>query len=66
MSAFWDHEVLAIEFQELRVLQPDFDLTLTGFEVGEIDLIIQNHGVQPEPEAGPDGGLSRTSHRNAQ
>jgi DNA modification methylase len=38
-NAGWDRELLALELQELSV-QPNFDVTVTGFEMGEIDLII--------------------------
>jgi DNA modification methylase len=31
------------------LLAPDLDLSVTGFEIPEIDLIIQNHGVQSAP-----------------
>jgi hypothetical protein len=38
-KAGWDPTLLALELQELSV-QPNFDVTITGFEMGEIDLII--------------------------
>jgi DNA methylase len=37
----WNREALAIEFREIEFLTPDVDLTLTGFELAEIDLIFQ-------------------------
>jgi len=46
--ADWDNETLAIELQELQALDLGFDLTVTGFEIPEIDLIIQD--AVPEPE----------------
>lgn len=39
-NAGWDRELLAIELQGLLELQPEFEITLTGFEMGEVDLII--------------------------
>ena len=45
----WDKSVLAIELQHLLTLD-DFDVTITGFEVGEIDLILQNAGEEHQPE----------------
>ena len=36
--ADWDEELLALELQEIQGL--DFDLSLTGFEVGEIDALL--------------------------
>jgi DNA modification methylase len=39
--AGWDDSVLAIEFQHLTAIDGDFDVTVTGFEIPEIDLLIQ-------------------------
>lgn len=39
-KAGWDRDLLAIEFQELMKIDVDFDLTLTGFETPEIDIIL--------------------------
>jgi len=38
--AGWDREILAIELQGLAELDLDFDLTITGFETPEIDILI--------------------------
>ena len=46
-NAGWDDELLAIELKELAEIELDFDLTLTGFEMGEIDVRI---GTLDEPE----------------
>ena len=43
-NAGWDHEILATEFQFLSELDLDFDLSITGFEMPEIDLMIQGIG----------------------
>jgi DNA modification methylase len=40
-NAGWDMDILAIEFQELINLDLDFDITLTGFDTAEIDLLIE-------------------------
>ncbi len=40
-NAGWDAGLLALEFQYLEELEIPFDLTLTGFELPEIDLSIQ-------------------------
>src|SRR6185369_16147122 len=40
--AEWDNQLLGEELQELSVLNLDFSLEVTGFEIGEIDLRIQN------------------------
>jgi DNA modification methylase len=62
--AGWSNEILAIEFQYLNSLE-NFDLTATGFEIPEIDLIIEGISDKPsepselvELEAGP--AVSRT------
>jgi DNA modification methylase len=39
-NAGWDHELLALELQYLSHLELDFDVTITGFETAEIDLLI--------------------------
>lgn len=58
-EADWDRELLAEEFQDLEILIPDIDLTLTGFETAEIDLIIDFQDPPgpdddiPEPYDGP-------------
>lgn len=38
-NAGWDRGLLALELKDLS-LEPDFDVTLTGFETAEIDLLI--------------------------
>jgi DNA modification methylase len=43
----WSGELLANHFRELAALDLDFSLDVTGFEIGEIDLLIESGG-QPE------------------
>ena len=59
-AAGWDPEILKIELQHLSSLDLDFDITITGFEIGEIDVLLS--GAEPEtdpadavaaPESGP-------------
>jgi DNA modification methylase len=50
-KAGWDEESLAIEFQTLFEIAPELDLTITGFEIAEIDLIIGDHEDGPAPDA---------------
>lgn len=38
--AGWDREILALELQELIAFDPDFDLTITGFDTGDIDILL--------------------------
>lgn len=40
----WDDNLLAIQLQELSLVDLDFDLEATGFTVGEIDLRIEGLG----------------------
>jgi hypothetical protein len=46
LDAGWDEEILKIEFQNL-VLDNEIDISSTGFEVAEIDLIL---GVQADDD----------------
>jgi DNA modification methylase len=39
-NAGWDQELLALELQGLLEMDLDFDVTATGFEMGEIDVLI--------------------------
>lgn len=48
-NAGWDRNLLALELQELSV-ELNFDVTVTGFETAEIDLLIGDLG-QTEPES---------------
>ncbi len=41
-NAGWDQELLALELQYLTELELDFDITITGFEAVEIDILIQS------------------------
>jgi hypothetical protein len=51
-NAGWDREMLASEIGELAVLLPsiDLDISVTGFEGGEIDVLLTDMGDEPEPE----------------
>jgi len=40
-NAGWDRNLLGIEFQYLSDLEADFDVTVTGFELAEIDILIE-------------------------
>ena len=39
-NAEWDHKMLGADFQALTALNLDFDLSNTGFELSEIDILI--------------------------
>jgi len=47
--ANWDNETLAIELQDLQARDLDFDISMTGFETPEIDLMIQSLAQEPDP-----------------
>src|SRR6266566_3717863 len=66
-KAGWDRELLAIELQGL--IEIDVDIELTGFEMAEIDLILEEAGEAsatasgPEdevPECSPDSAVTQT------
>jgi len=50
LNAGWDKNILAIELQHLLTIDGQFDVTITGFEVPEIDLILQE-GEKDDPDA---------------
>lgn len=58
LNAGWDLEILASELADLSSMELNFDIQDTGFEVAEIDLIL-DHGVErtPEPELAPMPGV---------
>lgn len=57
-KAGWDKEILAIELQEL-INSDSFDITITGFDMPEIDLIVEearsNQDKDDEIETSPSG-----------
>lgn len=51
-NAGWDDNLLAIELQGLLDLDIGFSIELTGFEMGEIDVLLSDD-TPPEPETVP-------------
>jgi DNA modification methylase len=49
LDAGWDQDLLKIEILHLSSL-PDLDVSLTGFEIPEIDLIIGSPSVEEDPD----------------
>ena len=45
-NAGWDMELLQSELDLITSLDTDFDLTITGFEIGEIDMMLQDEAAQ--------------------
>jgi ParB-like chromosome segregation protein Spo0J len=53
-NATWDDRLLAEQLRDLSLSGLDFDVEVTGFEMGEIDLLIGSLGDPPaEDEADP-------------
>lgn len=46
LNAGWDDDLLAAELQELAAIDPTFDLTLTGFDLPEIEILIEADTVK--------------------
>src|SRR5436309_4190803 len=46
----WDHEALTIELSEILELAPEIGLELSGFEIGEIDALLDGGGIDEEDE----------------
>jgi len=49
----WDDQLLAQQLKELSLIGVEFDIEVTGFEMGEIDLRIASLEEEPEPADDP-------------
>jgi DNA modification methylase len=49
-KAGWDKAILAIELQHLLIIDSNLDVTITGFEIPEIDLILSQAAGKPDPD----------------
>ncbi len=49
-NAGWDESILAIELQHLLSVDLGFEVSITGFEVPEIDLILQQLSAKPDAD----------------
>jgi DNA modification methylase len=47
-DAAWNRDALALEFSDILELAPQAELELSGFEVGEIDFLLQGDGLDEE------------------
>ena len=56
-NAGWDEELLTVELRYLAEIDVDFDVTITGFEIPEIDLLIE--AAAPDGDALEDDTLPR-------
>jgi DNA modification methylase len=51
-NAGWDRELLALELQYLSEMDLDFESTITGFEIPEIDLLLQEINLAENSDDG--------------
>ena len=62
--ASWDEDILAVELKDL--IKIDYDVELTGFEMPEIDLVIEHAlapiGLGPADDMPSDDGVDLTQH----
>lgn len=49
-DASWDREALSLEFSELLEINPQIELEMSGFEVGEIDSLLDDGGISEEDD----------------
>jgi DNA modification methylase len=49
-KAGWDKAILAIELQHLLTIDSEFDVTVTGFEIPEIDLLLAPGNERADPD----------------
>jgi len=50
-EAEWDSAALALEFKDILSLDTSIELELSGFDMGEIDLVLNGTGAEEEDEA---------------
>ena len=46
----WDHDALTLEFSEILEINPQIDLKISGFEMGEIDVALNDKGTDEEDD----------------
>jgi DNA modification methylase len=46
----WDMDVLTLEFSDILELEMDIDLQISGFEIGEIDALLEGNDAEEERE----------------
>jgi DNA modification methylase len=49
-KAGWDKSILSIELQHLMTIESELDVTITGFEIPEIDLLLAKENDKPDPD----------------
>ena len=58
LGAAWDPEILKVELAELGSLEIEFDLSVTGFSTGELDIILNVGGADPDDDVIPEVPVS--------
>ncbi len=59
-NAGWDRDLLAVEFRYIAELDASFDLTLTGFDLGDIEVMLDGETVANDrDDAVPDPDSTR-------
>lgn len=53
--AGWDYELVRIELEHIKELDLNFDLTLTGFDTPELDLLLEGEDNQESGATEPEG-----------
>src|ERR1700722_2388413 len=51
LNAGWDEELLALELKELMEADIEFDISVTGFSIAEVDQLVE--GLAPEEASDP-------------
>ena len=57
-DAGWDREELSLEFSEILELAPQTELEISGFEMGEINSLLDGDGIEEEDEVSPIGAAA--------
>jgi DNA modification methylase len=60
LGAGWDVDLLKLELAELAVLDVEFDLSVTGFSTGEIDVVLKDSADPDDEVIPPVPGTLRT------
>lgn len=60
-NAAWDDKLLAGQLKALSEADLDFSVDVTGFEVGEIDVLVEGLAPAPEGELDPADALAETN-----
>ena len=56
-NAGWDQDLLALELAYITELDLEFDLTITGFETPELDILLGVPSEAPDPTGAVDVGI---------